>query len=119
MSNDYNDEDEIPEDSEYHHNSAPSTVTVEYRRSSLLHDLNLEQQHTHIDPNDISRRLSMVEKSRTEGILYMVARLRCWESIYLVIFHFPLPHYYFFGNIDAFIFTIPFHLFISVFSISR
>jgi hypothetical protein len=70
MSNDYNDEDEISEDSEYHHNSAPSTVNVEYRRSSLLHNDGVEQQHTPIDPHDISKRLSIVEKSRMEGILY-------------------------------------------------
>ncbi len=69
-SNDYNDEDEILDDSEYHHNSAPSTVSVEYRRSSLLHNSNIDQQHTPVDPNDISKRLSIVEKSRMEGILY-------------------------------------------------
>ena len=115
MTNDYNDEDEITtEDNEYHHNSAPSTVSVEYRRSSLLHDNNNEQKHTPIDPHDISKRLSIVEKSRTEGILYTLNNGDIF-TVLEILFLSPFP-YYFFGIIEAFILILEiFHIFIYFF----
>jgi hypothetical protein len=111
-SNDYNDEDEIPEDSEYHHHSAPSTVTVEYRRSSLINNSTIDQRQTPIDPNDISRRLSIVEKSRMEGILYTLNNGDIFTvlGIYLFFFPSPLPHYYFFWEYGCFYFTHHQHL---------
>ena len=96
MSNDDIDEDEILDDNEHHHNSAPSTVSVEFRRSSLLHDQNTHPRQTPIDPDDILRRLSLVEKSRAEGSLYTLDH---GAGIY----SFP-PHpcyYYFSGKTDA------------------
>ncbi|CAF1195032.1 unnamed protein product [Adineta steineri] len=65
-SNDYNDEDEIVEDNEYHRHSAPTTVSGEDRRSSILSDSNHERRHSPVNPNDILQRLSMIEKSRIE-----------------------------------------------------
>ncbi|CAF3951717.1 unnamed protein product, partial [Rotaria sordida] len=66
LSNDYDDENEISANNEDHHNSASSTVHEEYHPSSPLHKNNVEEQHTPIDPNDVSKTLSIVEKSRIE-----------------------------------------------------
>jgi len=81
-SNDYDDEEQLLEDSEYHRNSAPSTVSIERRRSSLL-DSNAEHQQTPIDPNDIIKRLSIVENSTTDGIL-----LRSWCLEYYYYYYY-------------------------------
>jgi hypothetical protein len=118
MSNDYNDEDEIPEDNEHHHNSAPSTVNVEYRRSSLLHDNNFEQRHTPLDPIDILKRLSLVEKSRMEGILYTLYNGDVFTVLGFIYFLPPFPFIIFlFGNTDAFIMLIIlFYIFIPLLS---
>ena len=103
-SNDYDDEDEISYDSEYHHNSAPSTVSIEYRRCSLFDDSNTQQQHVPPDPNDISKRLSIVEQSRTEGILitFMVLGINSFRSILSSPFS-----YHFLGKSISFIPIIP------------
>lgn len=71
MSNDYDDEDE----SDQQHNSGPDTGSTEARRSSLLlNDQHTKHGHTPIDPDDILRRLSLVEKARAEGILHTLDR---------------------------------------------
>jgi hypothetical protein len=121
-SNDYNDEDEILDDSEYHHNSAPSTVSIEQRRSSLLYNDNPEQQHTSIDPNDIFRRLSVVEKSRMEGTLYIFNNGGTFTVLGIDLFSYfshPSPSLLFFREYRRFYID---HLFSSIhffFSISR
>ena len=68
MPDQYNDEDLLVDAHEHHRSSAPSTTSFEYRRPSLAQDYVGEQQTSSINPIEISKRLSIVEKSRMQGI---------------------------------------------------
>lgn len=71
LSNEYDDENEIPENNTYHHNSAPSTTTTEYHHSTLENRNDMEQNDAQIDSNNTAHIVSLVENLRMEGILYL------------------------------------------------
>ena len=74
--------DDGEEENDYYRKSAPSTATIEHRRSSLFQD------YSPVNPVEISKRLSIVEKSRAEGIRY---RFNPGDLLMVLDGHLPSP----------------------------